>query len=213
MPRDHALGAWFASTSYRFTGRFIRWAGVELIDSRFTPRSVTGSTNRWPAICLWAICNSDLSCITPLSFCSGRTLMKAHQAPLVLIALVICSATPALAALTLVTGAGTTHTGNLVVNGSFEIGAPPNGGANSLYWATGTTSTPFGVPPGWASSGPGPNQGRWGKRWTVAIPTCLERRAPRWPRRDLLQQRHRLCHTTADDAAQRNNYVPQHAHF
>jgi len=53
-----------------------------------------------------------------------------------------------------------THAGNLVVNGSFETGAPAPG--FSVYWATGTTSTPFAVPAGWTSSGTAANYAVWG---------------------------------------------------
>jgi hypothetical protein len=61
---------------------------------------------------------------------------------------------------------GTTHAGNLVVNGSFETGAPPSGIANKLYWATGTSLTPFGVPPGWSSSGATTSYAAWGNDGT-----------------------------------------------
>jgi hypothetical protein len=51
-----------------------------------------------------------------------------------------------------------THAGNLVVGGSFEAG-PPNAVFN---WATGTSGSPFAVPPGWTSSGGAINYARWG---------------------------------------------------
>lgn len=51
-----------------------------------------------------------------------------------------------------------THAGNLVVGGSFEAGPP---GA-VVFWATGTSLTPFAVPPGWTSSGVAANYARWG---------------------------------------------------
>ncbi len=51
-----------------------------------------------------------------------------------------------------------THAGNLVTGGSFEAGPP---GA-VVAWATGTTLTPFAVPPGWTSSGVAFNYARWG---------------------------------------------------
>lgn len=51
------------------------------------------------------------------------------------------------------------HVGNLVTNGSFET-ANPNIG--TVYWATGTSGTPFMVPPGWTSSGPLANYAQWG---------------------------------------------------
>lgn len=44
----------------------------------------------------------------------------------------------------------------------FEIGAPASGTANQLYWATGTSLTPFGVPPGWTSSGGSTSYASWG---------------------------------------------------
>lgn len=66
------------------------------------------------------------------------------------------------ASLTIASGLGTTHAGNLVANGSFETGAPPSGNANQLYWATGTSLTPFAVPPGWTSSGAPSSYALWG---------------------------------------------------
>ena len=100
-----------------------------------------------------------------ISFCVGCALLT-------------LSGTDARASLILVTGAGTTHTGNLVTNGSFETGAPPSGAANHPYWATGTSLTPFGVPPGWTSSGSPPAYAAWGNdatgpqsiRGSAAIP-------------------------------------------
>ena len=74
---------------------------------------------------------------------------------------------PAWASLTLSSGLGTTHAGNLVANGSFETGAPPNGTANQLYWATGTSLTPFGLPPGWTSSGATSSYASWGNDATL----------------------------------------------
>jgi hypothetical protein len=56
----------------------------------------------------------------------------------------------------------TTAAGNLVTNGSFEVGAPASGVSNQLYWATGTASTPFSVPAGWSSSGGAPAYAVWG---------------------------------------------------
>lgn len=55
-----------------------------------------------------------------------------------------------------------THAGNLVVNGSFETGAPAPGLANLVYWASGTTNSPFAVPPGWTSSGQSASYAYWG---------------------------------------------------
>jgi len=67
------------------------------------------------------------------------------------------------ASLTLNTGPQVaTPVGNLVTNGSFEIGAPAPGIANEVYWATGTTYTPFAVPPGWTSSGAASTYALWG---------------------------------------------------
>ncbi|QQS08920.1 MAG: hypothetical protein IPK69_13230 [Phycisphaerales bacterium] len=51
-----------------------------------------------------------------------------------------------------------THAGNLVTGGSFEAGPP----SAVVLWATGTTGTPFAVPPGWTSSGGPSNYARWG---------------------------------------------------
>ena len=53
-----------------------------------------------------------------------------------------------------------THVGNLVVNGSFELGAPPNGFGNSVYWAN-SAASPYAVPPAWTSTGPN-SSARWG---------------------------------------------------
>ncbi len=64
--------------------------------------------------------------------------------------------------MTLLPTSSCSHTGNLVTNGSFEIGAPPPGFGNEVYWATGTTLTPFGVPPGWSSSGAPNTYASWG---------------------------------------------------
>jgi hypothetical protein len=77
-------------------------------------------------------------------------------------AAVLVTASSAHAALTLLSGPQLgTHTGNLVTNGSFETGAPaPN--APVLHWATGTTLTPFGVPPTWSSSGATNTYAYWG---------------------------------------------------
>ena len=70
------------------------------------------------------------------------------------------------AALTIGSGLGTTHTGNLVGNGSFETAAPPSGTANQLYWASGTSNTPFAVPPSWTSSGASASYALWGNDGT-----------------------------------------------
>jgi len=82
-------------------------------------------------------------------------------------ALLTTAIQPAQASLTLSTGLGTTHAGNLVSNGSFETGAPPSGTSNELYWASGTALTPFSVPPGWTSSGSPTSYALWGNDATV----------------------------------------------
>jgi hypothetical protein len=51
------------------------------------------------------------------------------------------------------------HVGNLVTGGSFETAGTNIG---SVYWATGTSGTPFAVPPGWTSSGVTSNYAQWG---------------------------------------------------
>lgn len=55
-----------------------------------------------------------------------------------------------------------THVGNLVTNGSFETGAPAPGLSNLVYWASGTTNSPFSVPTGWTSSGQPASYAYWG---------------------------------------------------
>jgi hypothetical protein len=95
---------------------------------------------------------------------------------LVSLALAIWAPNAARAALTLTTGLGTTHAGNLVTNGSFEIGAPPSGGANLLYWATGTAQLPFAVPTGWSSFGSSATYASWGNSGT--FPQSLVGSAP-----------------------------------
>jgi hypothetical protein len=52
--------------------------------------------------------------------------------------------------LTLATGLGLTHTGNLVQNGSFETQAS---GAGQFFWATGTTLLPYEPIDNWSSLG------------------------------------------------------------
>jgi len=78
--------------------------------------------------------------------------------------LVACIALEANASLTLTTGLGTSQAGNLVTNGSFENGTsvPTPGFGGKLYWATGTTNSPFGVPAGWTTSGGPNNYALWG---------------------------------------------------
>jgi len=81
--------------------------------------------------------------------------------------LVLAESSTVEASLTLTNGLGTTHAGNLVTNGSFEIGAPPSGTANLLNWATGTALVPFGVPTGWNSFGSSVTYAKWGNDGTV----------------------------------------------
>jgi len=71
------------------------------------------------------------------------------------------------AALTLTTGLGTTHANNIVLNGSFENGAPPDGIANTVYWASGTKLGPAVVPPNWTSSGDPASYALWGNDATI----------------------------------------------
>jgi hypothetical protein len=77
------------------------------------------------------------------------------------LALVWIGASEARASLTLLPAGPMlgSHVGNLVTNGSFET-ANPNIG--TVYWATGTSGTPFAVPPGWTSSGVVSNYAQWG---------------------------------------------------
>jgi hypothetical protein len=81
-------------------------------------------------------------------------------------ALMSGAASQARASLTMGSGLGTTHAGNLVANGSFEAGAPAPGLANELYWATGTSLAPFAVPAGWTSSGGASSYALWGSDGT-----------------------------------------------
>lgn len=77
--------------------------------------------------------------------------------------LLVVSSLPAYGAMTLLSGpSSATHVGNLVTNGSFEIGAPAPGPANYVYWATGTAYTPYAVPAGWSASGSANNYAKWG---------------------------------------------------
>jgi hypothetical protein len=93
---------------------------------------------------------------------AARSQLPVPVWPLVL-ALLAVSAVPAYASLVLNTGPQiATHVGNLVVDGSFEANAPGPGYANKVYWATGTTNTPFAVPPGWTSSGTASTYALWG---------------------------------------------------
>lgn len=83
------------------------------------------------------------------------------------LALFLGGADRAHAALTITSGLGTTPTGNLVANGSFETGAPPSGISNQVYWATGTSLTPFAVPPSWTTSGGSTSYASWGNDATL----------------------------------------------
>ncbi|MBS0191010.1 MAG: hypothetical protein U0573_03820 [Phycisphaerales bacterium] len=75
---------------------------------------------------------------------------------------VLVSAAPiSLASLSILSGPQQgTHVGNLVTNGSFETGAPAIN--TTVAWATGTSLTPFAVPPGWTSSGSSNAYAYWG---------------------------------------------------
>jgi hypothetical protein len=70
------------------------------------------------------------------------------------------------ASLTMSSGLGTTHTGNLVANGSFEIGAPPDGLGNALNWAD-PSQPAYGPIPSWTGVGPNSNT-RWGNDSAIA---------------------------------------------
>ncbi|MBC7784296.1 MAG: PEP-CTERM sorting domain-containing protein [Burkholderiales bacterium] len=72
--------------------------------------------------------------------------------PAVGCALLFCVSHVSRASLTLSSGLGTTHTGNLVVNGSFELGAPADGAINYVNWVD-TSATNYGPIPLWTSSG------------------------------------------------------------
>lgn len=81
----------------------------------------------------------------------------------VIAAVLAAGATTTQAGMILQSGPPTcTHVGNLVTNGSFEIGSPGPGAANYRFWAAGTTFTPFAVPPGWSSSGQPGTYAIWG---------------------------------------------------
>jgi len=80
-----------------------------------------------------------------------------------MIGLMLFAGASARGALVLVSGPGQSQIGNLVTNGSFEIGHPAGTGfSNYRYWATGTTLTPFALPPGWTSSGQPATYAVWG---------------------------------------------------
>ena len=66
------------------------------------------------------------------------------------LALLLSSLATAQASLTFSSGLGTTHVGNLVANGSFELGAPPPGDGigNAYAWSSGAPGV---LPPSWTS--------------------------------------------------------------
>jgi hypothetical protein len=81
----------------------------------------------------------------------------------VIVTAIFVAARSAQAGMTLLSGPSPcTHVGNLVTNGSFETGAPAPGAGNYVYWATGTSSLPYAVPPGWSASGSPNNYAKWG---------------------------------------------------
>src|SRR5687768_9329794 len=80
----------------------------------------------------------------------------------ILLLAVVSTAGAAQAAMTLLPTSSCSHTGNLVANGSYETGSPGTGPSNQRYWATGTSLTPFGLPPGWSSSGAPGTYASWG---------------------------------------------------
>jgi len=72
------------------------------------------------------------------------------------IAVLLLAAHPAHASLILLYPTpAASQVGNLVVNGSFELGTPCG------FWATGTTDTPFALPNGWSSAGASQNYASW----------------------------------------------------
>jgi hypothetical protein len=87
--------------------------------------------------------------------------MKSTRALMIAATAMAVAQLPAQASMTLLSGPSTaTHVGNLVTNGSFENAAPPAG--TTVYWATGTTLTPYAVPPGWIASGAPGSYAMWG---------------------------------------------------
>ncbi|MBX3423090.1 MAG: PEP-CTERM sorting domain-containing protein [Pirellulaceae bacterium] len=82
--------------------------------------------------------------------------------------LILCEQSPiARGSLILLTTPGNcTQVGNLVTNGSFESvggnGPSGDGPANQVFWATGTSLSPFGLPAGWNSSGNANSYAVWG---------------------------------------------------
>ncbi len=94
---------------------------------------------------------------------SFTAVRRPAWAGLVVLAVLAALASQAQASLILNTGPQiATHAGNLVVDGSFETNAPAPGYANKVYWATGTTLTPFAVPFGWTSLGQPTTYALWG---------------------------------------------------
>jgi hypothetical protein len=87
--------------------------------------------------------------------------MKFTRALIIGTAAIAVGQIAAQASMTLLSGPSTaTHVGNLVTNGSFEHVAPPAG--TTVFWATGTTLTPYAVPPGWSATGAPNSYAMWG---------------------------------------------------
>jgi len=78
----------------------------------------------------------------------------------IIIALSMAVGGLAQAALLLTGPLNLSHTGNLIQNGSFED--HPDGGVTILFWAAGTTSTPFAQPASWVTNGSPLNYAEWG---------------------------------------------------
>jgi hypothetical protein len=95
--------------------------------------------------------------------------MLDHRARVLALAVLGLTASgPAWGSLTLLPAGpqiGNNSFNNLVTNGSFENGAPPVNGP-IMFWATGTTNLPFGVPGGWTSSGAPSTYANWGGQGT-----------------------------------------------
>src|SRR5436190_7973569 len=93
-----------------------------------------------------------------------RRLLAAHSALVLTVA-----AAGAWGQLTVVpTGSlPVSHVGNLVTNGSFEyrnaaLQPGPGNFGGQVFWATGTTATPFAVPYAWTSTGGASTYAGWG---------------------------------------------------
>jgi len=98
-----------------------------------------------------------------------RLVSSLLRLSVVLLAYTVISAAPphAHGSLNMGTSLGTSHVGNLVTNGSFETAAPAPGISNEVYWASGTSLSPFAVPTGWTSSGGTTSYALWGSDGTV----------------------------------------------